>query len=76
MRCDQYGRPLCPYCGSPMKQAKAPDRHVGGRKVAAFECEDCEAVEAFSLPKTQVADVGSARSLKFFLRFPLASRVV
>jgi hypothetical protein len=65
MRCDQYGRPLCPYCGSPMKQAKAPDRHVGGLKVAAF-----------SLPKTQVADVGSARSLKFFLRFPLASRVV
>lgn len=45
VRCDAYGRLLCPLCFRPMARAAQHDR---GRAIL-FSCETCEAVEIVPL---------------------------
>ncbi len=49
---DQYGRILCYMCGSVMRTASVSHANDSGELRVVFLCEECQAMQAFPIPRT------------------------
>lgn len=50
MLCDSRGRPICAYCREPMRRSPESDVYTRAREHRlTFTCDDCGAVELFTV---------------------------